>query len=123
MIFFSFLLQCSKLGIVSISKYTFPAIFSEYLWILHYCGGKVRICLYAKRSETGQFQSATKKEDNSDIYQSVEGCCVARHCAKFSRNLKHSRVNPVPKLEEEEETVVMFDVFRSFFLDKGDLCL
>ena len=29
------------------------------------------------------------------------GCCVARHCAKFSRNLKHSRVNPVPKLEEE----------------------
>jgi hypothetical protein len=28
---------------------------------------------------------------------------VARHCAKFSRNLKHSRVNPVPKLEEEEK--------------------
>ena len=34
--------------------------------------------------------------------QSVEDCCVARHCAKFSRNLIYSRVNPVPKLEEEE---------------------
>ena len=37
----------------------------------------------------------------------VEDCCVARHCAKFSRNLIHSRVNPVPKLEEEEEEVVI----------------
>jgi len=34
----------------SFQKYTFPAISSEYLWILHYCGGKVRICLSAKTS-------------------------------------------------------------------------
>jgi hypothetical protein len=38
------------------------------------------------------------------------GCCVARHCAKFSRNLKHSRVNPVPKLEEEEEDLLKNEV-------------
>ena len=37
-----------------------------------------------------------------DSHQYIQDCCVARHCAKFSRILIHSRVNPVPKLEEEE---------------------
>jgi hypothetical protein len=36
-------------------------------------------------------------------WQSLCYCLTMWHCAKFSRNLIHSRVNPVPKLEEEEE--------------------
>ena len=43
---------------------------------------------------------------------------IARHCAKFSRNLKHSRVNPVPKLEEEEEEEACFEIpiFQEFLI-------
>ena len=36
---------------------------------------------------------------------------------KFSRNLIHSRVNPVPKLEEEEVFVLLTDTVRQGLVD------